>query len=253
MNHIPKSAPGPRQQPARRRSLFIKKKPAPKKANYAFIDSQNLNLGIQKMGWKLDWRKFREYLRTTHGVENAYLFIGYLPENEQLYLQMHDLGYLIVLKPTLEAFMDPNKDKAPSAVSPESTDTETAPAAHPERKNPVKGNIDAELVLYAMKEMPNYEKAVIVSGDGDFYCLIEHLAEQNKLLAVLAPNRFYSTLLKPFEQFVLRLDTMRSTLAYKNHRSGTRQSGSGHAGSSTPMHGGRRQPARQSKQREQKG
>ncbi len=30
--------------------------------NYAFIDSQNLNLGIKKLGWKLDYRKFRVYL-----------------------------------------------------------------------------------------------------------------------------------------------------------------------------------------------
>lgn len=218
--------PANRQSGTRRpvvRKLSLGRKP--KKPNFAFIDSQNLNLGIQKMGWKLDWRKFREYLRTVHGVEHAYLFIGYLPENEQLYLQMHDLGYLIVLKPTLEAFIDPNKDKASAAVSPETeTTVEQTSAAQtpPERKNPVKGNIDAELVLYAMKEMPNYDKAVIVSGDGDFYCLIEYLAEKNKLLTVLAPNRFYSTLLKPFEQFVLRLDTMRSDLAYKNHRSGQR-------------------------------
>jgi len=31
--------------------------------NYAFIDSQNLNLGIQKLGWKLDYKKFRVYLK----------------------------------------------------------------------------------------------------------------------------------------------------------------------------------------------
>ncbi len=209
-------------RPNNRRRAFFKRpaKTVPKKPNFAFIDSQNLNLGIQKMGWKLDWRKFREYLRAVHNVENAYLFIGYLPENEQLYMQMHDLGYLIVLKPTLEAFADPTKDKAPSAVSPEvePADAATTP---PERKNPVKGNIDAELVLYAMKEMPQYDKAVIVSGDGDFYCLVEYLSEQNKLQAVLAPNRFHSTLLKPFEQFITRLDTMRTDLAYKD-RSGPR-------------------------------
>ena len=35
--------------------------------NYAFIDSQNLNLGIQKLGWKLDYRKFRVYLAEKFG------------------------------------------------------------------------------------------------------------------------------------------------------------------------------------------
>ena len=31
--------------------------------NYAYIDSQNLNLGIQSLGWKLDYKRFRIYLR----------------------------------------------------------------------------------------------------------------------------------------------------------------------------------------------
>jgi len=31
--------------------------------NYAFIDSQNLNLGIQSLGWKLDFAKFHRYLK----------------------------------------------------------------------------------------------------------------------------------------------------------------------------------------------
>jgi len=76
----------------------------PQKGNYAFIDSQNLNLGVQKMGWKMDWRKFRAFLKEQYNVENAYMFIGYMPDYEKLYEQMHDLGYLIVLKPTLEIF-----------------------------------------------------------------------------------------------------------------------------------------------------
>src|SRR4051812_722509 len=80
------------------------KNPNQSKPNYAFIDSQNLNLGVQKMGWKMDWRKFRLYLREVHNVEQAYMFIGYMPDYEKLYEQMHELGYLIVLKPTLEMF-----------------------------------------------------------------------------------------------------------------------------------------------------
>ncbi len=29
--------------------------------NYAFIDSQNLNLSIRDQGWVLDFRRFRKY------------------------------------------------------------------------------------------------------------------------------------------------------------------------------------------------
>jgi len=31
--------------------------------NYAFIDSQNLNLSIREQGWVLDFKKFRIYLK----------------------------------------------------------------------------------------------------------------------------------------------------------------------------------------------
>lgn len=170
-----------------------------KLANYAFIDSQNLNLGIQRAGWKMDWKKFRVFLKEKYNVEKAFMFIGYLPENEDLYTQMHDAGYLVALKPTLEMFATPEKDA-------ENADKE---------KPPTKGNVDAELVMYVMKELPNYGKAIIVSGDGDFYSLIEHLLERKKLMHVMVPNWRYSTLLKPFEKYIVRLDTLRNELSYR--------------------------------------
>ena len=53
--------------------------------NYAFIDSQNLNLGIREQGWKIDFKRFRVYLKEKYGVEKAYLFIGYMPQNVDMY------------------------------------------------------------------------------------------------------------------------------------------------------------------------
>ena len=64
--------------------------------NYAFIDSQNLNLGIREMGWNLDFRKFRIYLKEKYGVSKAYLFIGFLPENQNLYKALQEYGYVLV-------------------------------------------------------------------------------------------------------------------------------------------------------------
>lgn len=66
-----------------------------------------------------------------------------------------------------------------------------------EKKN--KGNVDAELVLHTMIEFPNYHKAMIVSGDGDYFCLIEYLQEMKKLERIVIPNKHsFSGLLKPF-------------------------------------------------------
>ncbi len=178
------------------------------KPNYAFIDSQNLNQTVQRLGWKMDWRKFRQYLTDKYGVTHAYMFIGYVPEFEAMYKQLHELGFLIVLKPTYDM-------TRPRQVEEENQKGEAKkPGDKDEEKKPTKGNIDADLVLWAMKELPSYGKAVIVSGDGDFYGLIEYLAEQNKLLKLLAPSGHYSRLYNTHKEYVERLDTHKAELQY---------------------------------------
>jgi len=177
---------------------------------YAFIDSQNLNLGTQRMGWKMDWRKFRQYLQDKHGVTHAYMFIGYMSENEALYEYMHELGFLVVLKPTVDVSVNnAPKNDAEGKPLPKSKDDD---------KSIVKGNVDAELVLYAMKEIPNYQKAIIVSGDGDFFSLAEYLENEGRLAHVMVPNWQYSTLLKVFENKIIRLDQMKRQLAYHDRK-----------------------------------
>jgi len=186
----------------------------PKKPNtYAFIDSQNLNLGTQRMGWKLDWRKFRQYLADEHGVTKAYMFIGYMSENEALYEYMHELGFLVVLKQTIDVSAPHDSDQKTA-----SENTKPSEDKQEKEKPIIKGNVDAELVLYAMKELPNYEQAIIVSGDGDFFSLAEYLEEQGRLAHILAPNWQYSSLLKPFEPKIIRLDQLRRQLAYHDRK-----------------------------------
>lgn len=180
--------------------MLLKRKIKPN-GNYAFIDSQNLNIGIQKAGWKLDWRKFRIFLEQYYNVSKAFLFIGYMQENESLYEQMNELGFTVVLKPTVEPHKEVGADNIPQ-----------------EEKRQIKGNIDADLVLFAMKEVDRYKKAVIVSGDGDFYSLCEYLQDKGKLLSILAPNWQYSTLLKDFEDKIVRLDTLRHALEYRHKK-----------------------------------
>lgn len=170
---------------------------------YAFIDSQNLNVGTQKFGWKMNWAKFRQFLTDEYGVTKAYMFIGYIPENESLYEQMHDAGYMVVLKPTF----DMTRPRV-----------EASEGDKKEDERPVKGNIDAELVLWAMKEMPNYKQAIIVSGDGDFYSLVEYLEAKGRLKHLLTPSGHYSQLYNSYEQYIVRLDKFRKQLEYRDHK-----------------------------------
>ena len=154
---------------------------------YAFVDSQNLNLGIRGCGWVLDFGRFRVYLADKYKVAKAFLFIGYVPGNEALYTALQKAGYIVIFKPTLE-IKHGNK-----AI--------------------IKGNVDAELVLHAMIEYQNYDKAIIISGDGDFHCLIEYLEEKGKLGHIVIPNlRKYSALLRKFRRYFVYIDRLAEKL-----------------------------------------
>ncbi|MFH0863988.1 MAG: NYN domain-containing protein [Candidatus Gottesmanbacteria bacterium] len=153
---------------------------------YAFIDSQNLNLGVRSQNWILDFDRFRVYLKEKYGTKKAFLFIGYVEGNQSLYTYLQKSDYICIFKPTLEL----NKNK----------------------KVRIKGNVDAELVLHSMIEYPNYDKAIVVSGDGDFHCLVEYLKEKNKLLKIIVPNRKYSSLLREFSNYIVNIGLMRSKL-----------------------------------------
>lgn len=67
---------------------------------YAFIDSQNLNLGVQSLGWDLHFGKFRLYLKNKYGVSKAFLFIGYLAKYAPMYASLRKMGYELIYKPT---------------------------------------------------------------------------------------------------------------------------------------------------------
>jgi len=77
-----------------------------------------------------------------------------------------------------------------------------------------KGNVDAELVLHAATiQNPKYDKAVIVSGDGDFYCLHEYLETKKRLLRIIIPNsKSESSLLKRFHKYKTFIEFEREKL-----------------------------------------
>jgi len=163
-----------------------------KSKNYAFIDSQNLNLGVQSLGWKLDHRRFRVYLEEKYNVSIAYLFIGYVQDNQDLYSFLQGAGYVLIFKPTL-----------------------------PDKDGDVKGNVDADLVLQAMIDYNKYDKAVIVSSDGDFYSLVKYLYKNNKLERVISPYvKTCSVLLKKTaKEKIVFMENLQKKLKYKEkHR-----------------------------------
>src|SRR3989344_5252208 len=160
-----------------------------KENNYAFIDSQNLNLGIQKLGWKLDYQKFKVYLAEKYGVKKAYMFIGFVALNQSLYDRLQEAGFILEFKPTI-----------------------------PDANGKIKGNVDADIVLRVILEINDYDKAIIISSDGDFYSLVQYLHENGKLAAVLSPDiKNCSSLLKQTAKEKIQfMNELQDKLEYNN-------------------------------------
>jgi uncharacterized LabA/DUF88 family protein len=156
--------------------------------NYAFIDGNNLHLSVRNLGWKLDYTKFITYLREHYGVVKAYYFIGRIPENQNLYRFLKSAGYTMKFK---EISINDKRE--------------------------VKGNVDSEIVLQAMLEIEHYEKAILVSSDGDFACLVDYLRGVGKLECVLSPSKHSCShlLKKAAGKRVYFVEELRKKVEYK--------------------------------------
>ncbi|MEK7093823.1 MAG: NYN domain-containing protein [Patescibacteria group bacterium] len=130
------------------------------KGNFAYIDNTNLYKGSQSEGYEIDYIRLRKYLHERHQVTKAHIFIGFVSKNRDLYKELQDAGYTLIFKPTIPY------------------------------EGGLKGNCDAELVLQATIDFfeNKYDKAIIVTSDGDFACLASFLKEKDKLDAVLSPR-----------------------------------------------------------------
>ena len=158
-----------------------------KQNNYAFIDGNNLYYSIKAQGWALDYKRFRVYLRDKYDINKAFLFIGYIRKNRDLYNSLKSQGYNLVFKPIL-----------------------------PGLESMIKGNVDAELVLHTIKDIEIYDKAIVITGDGDFHCLIKYLIEKEKLLKLIIPNKNkYSSLFRKFMPYIEFMNNLKNKLKYE--------------------------------------
>ena len=129
------------------------------KANI-YIDGNNLYRGAKELGFDIDYKKFRGWLRQKYNPQNIYLFIGLVPDRVKFYEHLQECGFILVFKQTISV-------------------GET-----------IKGNCDAELVLKTVSDFYTkaFEKCILVTGDGDFGCLIEFLIDNSAFDKVLAPD-----------------------------------------------------------------
>ncbi len=146
----------------------------PRYNNYAFIDGANLHITYEYLDWKLDYGKLLNYLRKRLNVGVAYYFIGNTPDNQDLYTNLESFGYTVRLK-------EPSPFTTEAEVCPECGKIIT-PA-----KQKYKADVDSYLTMQVMSDMHNFDKAVLISSDGDYDNLVKRLINQNKLRLVFAP------------------------------------------------------------------
>ncbi|MFH1608593.1 MAG: NYN domain-containing protein [Patescibacteria group bacterium] len=130
------------------------------KNNVAYIDGANLHKGIESLDWEFDYGRFRIWLKEKFGVKQTYLFLGLIPKYKDLYTKLQNQGYILVFK---EVIFD-GEGKA-------------------------KGNCDADIVVHAMQNAyeNNFNKAILVSSDGDYAPLVKFLKEKDKINFILSP------------------------------------------------------------------
>lgn len=116
-------------------------------------------MGIRNMGWELDWLKFRVYLKEKYHVDKAFVFIGYLAGNEKFYAKLRSFGFILIFKPVVH-----------------------------DDVGAIKGNCDGDMIMYIVSRMHNYDAAIVVTSDGDFYSTVRLLQRRGKLRTVLSPN-----------------------------------------------------------------
>ncbi len=156
--------------------------------NHAFIDGANLHRGIKSLDWKLDYKRFRIWLKEKYAVDKAYVFIGLIPKNKDLYTYLQECGFTLIFK---EVVYDVD--------------------------GKAKGNCDADLVLKVTQDVYEnlFNKALIVSSDGDYSGLVKFLISKNKLEGILSPSteKKCSILLKRTDARISYINDQRSILS----------------------------------------
>ncbi len=135
--------------------------------NYAFIDGQNLHFGTAKRNpdpWQIDLARFRVYLRKKYGVQKAYYFLGYAQDkNRELYEEIQNAGFILTFRQHNQAMLGLKK-----------------------------GNVDSDIIFQIMKKLyskEDFDKVLLVSGDGDYKLLVDFLIEERRLEKILFPYR----------------------------------------------------------------
>ncbi len=156
--------------------------------NFAYIDGSNLHKGVRDLGWKLDYHRFRVWLREKYGITRAYMFLGLVSKHKDLYTKLQEAGFTLVFKETTY-----------------------------DGEGNIKGNCDADLVLKAAIDYfeKNFGRVILVSSDGDYACLVKFFKEKKVFSSLISPSNKCSFLLRKLNVPLVYIDTQRNKLKHE--------------------------------------
>jgi len=201
---------------------------------FAFIDASNLFYGGEKsLGWKIDYQKLLNYLKEKYGIEKALYFGG---------VEIHDFKFDYLknesvsvneLEKYLSTFIKTKGEKLPDAIlllinrhlqrvkfyqklEKFGYELHLKPVKLYDQEDggtKKKANCDVDMAFYLMKEKDNFDRVIILSGDGDFLPVLKHLRSFGKEVIILARGprtareirRFAGSNFRDFEYLKYRL------------------------------------------------
>ncbi len=167
--------------------------------HYVFIDGQNLYLSLKSKGWSIDYSKFRRYLSEKYSITKAFYFIGEDRSQQVVYDSLKKAGFEVVFKKLVEY-----KKRINGKI-----------------QTFQKGNIDSDLIMRVVREVEkdNFDKAMLISGDGDFLPLLDWLDEKEKLFKIGIPSiKDKSHLLDKYQQYFFFLEFLKNKIAYEKRK-----------------------------------
>ena len=167
-----------------------------KENNIAFIDAQNLHLWTNSENWKINFKRFRIYLRDKFKVNESYFFLWFLDEEQQnLYKNVQKAWFIVEFR--------------------EHT-------SHMKWKK--KWNVDVDIVFEVMrrlKDEKDFDKIVLVTGDWDYIKMVNYLIKNNFFKKILFPNKQYSSLYNKIKKdywMNLWVNRVKNMIEYKNRK-----------------------------------
>ena len=188
---------------------------------FAFIDASNLFYGGEKsLGWRIDYKKLFQYLKEKYDVSSVFYFggveiydfkydyqgdetiplkdleehllqllqskskqlneaqillIGKHIQRVRFYLKLKQFGYNLFLKPVKMYEQDDGSTKR-------------------------KANCDVDMAFHLMKEKDNFDRIIVLSGDGDFLPVLKYLKENKKEIMILGRANRTAKEIKQFSE-----------------------------------------------------